>query len=394
MKVNKILTLAIASALIGCSTLNQVETKSSSNTNYKIEPTTTADLIQADNAEQYYQIGKKYQKEGKYDLAIVAFQKALMIENKNNLVLQKNYLLSITGLATAYANKKLYFLAIPLLKEVVEFDPSPASYNNLGYAYYLDAQYEEAHKSLNKALSLDPHYVQASKNLNLITAHLDLNTNGNKTAEIDKNTENLTQESLINKSEQSEAKEEKTIINETVILTLNQTENGMYELGNMVTPQKLEVINPIDNSNIKSDETNKLQALVSGGISFELMPAISQLFDIGNNMLALFTPNNTNKYIEVINGNCLKSIASTVVNKLKEGGTAGNYRVADATKFNKSRTYIQYKSSYEEDAIKLQYSFLNQPALVKNDNLPEDVMIRMVLGRDLITVNKNIEGNT
>lgn len=390
MKIDNILVLALATALFGCASTNHKEAKSSLNHEYKIEPTKASDLIQANTAEQYYQIGRKYQKEGKYDLAITSFQKALLLENEDSSTLQKKYTSSITGLARAYADQKLYFLAIPLFKKVVSINPTPANYNNLGYAYYLNSQYEEATQSLNKALALDSQYVQASKNLSLVSKYLDANIGDKSSSNIEKSATVLKQADLINEAVKVKYIKKQIIKVQKEKRTLNKVKNSIYtlnfeyKLNSEIPAQQLLPISTMSASNEKGNINKPIKILASGGISLKLMPAISQLFDIGNKMLALFTPTHSSKYIEVINGNGLKGIASTVVKKLKEGSSLSNYRVADAKRFNKSKTYIYYKSGFRDDAVKLNHSLLNRPNLVRNDNLPNDVMIRLVLGLDLV----------
>ena len=90
-----------------------------------------------------------------------------------------------------------------------------------------------------------------------------------------------------------------------------------------------------------------------------------------------------NKFVEIINGNGIKGIAKAVASKFKESGNM-QLKVADAKRFNQMKTHIQYKTGYRDDAMNLNRNLLNKPYLIRNDNLPNNVALRLVLGRDLI----------
>jgi hypothetical protein len=122
---------------------------------------------------------------------------------------------------------------------------------------------------------------------------------------------------------------------------------------------------------------------ISGGISFKHAPIINKLFDLASNSLVTFNVSGDNKFVEIINGNGVKGIAKAVASKFKESGNV-ELKVADAKRFNQMKTHIQYKSGYRDDAVRLNHYLLNKPYLVRNDNLPNDISLRLVLGRDLI----------
>jgi tetratricopeptide (TPR) repeat protein len=105
-------------------------------------------------ADDVYLRGRNLHLERRYDEAIVAYQAALKLNAKH--VNAQN------GLAIAYAERREFDKAIPLWKELTH-NASMASgpgmaflFANLGYAYFLQGDDEEAAVALEKACLLDP----------------------------------------------------------------------------------------------------------------------------------------------------------------------------------------------------------------------------------------------
>ena len=392
--------LLATSCLISCSSMNKnvTENTQSAPNNATIVAGSEADLIQAQSPEQYYEIGRAYQKKAKYYQAVIAYQKSLRLDPA--------YTKSITGLATVFADQKLYIVSIPLFEQVTKLEPNAINFNNLGYAYYLNQQYVEANRVLTQAITLDPGYVQAQKNLALVA-------NNQPTAEL--------AQDKVETSNQPKAEASAAVANNVVdsskadipnVVTQNvdkqitasdsivvetkpqakmvQTASSVYELS--LDPQLNSVAKAelVISANVKTSQTsasvekpNNLLAAISGGISFKHAPAINKLFDLASNSIANFNVSDSNKFVEIINGNGIKGIAKAVAGKFKESGNM-QLKVADAKRFNQMKTHIQYKSGHRDDAMNLNRNLLNKPYLIRNDNLPNNVALRLVLGRDLI----------
>ena len=392
--------LLATSCLVGCSSMNKNVSESTQSTpnNATIVAGSEADLIQAQSPEQYYEIGRAYQKKAKYYQAVIAYQKSLR--------LNPAYTKSITGLATVFADQKLYIVSIPLFEQVTKLEPNAINFNNLGYAYYLNQQFAEANRVLTQAITLDPGYVQAQKNLALVA-------NNQPTAEL---AQDKVETSNLSRAEASAAVANNVVdSNATVVpnaVTQNvdtqiiasntivvetkpqakmvQTASSVYELS--LDPQLNSVAKaePVMTANVQTPQTNavnekpnNLLAAISGDISFKHAPAINKLFDLASNGIANFNVSDSNKFVEIINGNGIKGIAKAVAGKFKESGNM-QLKVADAKRFNQMKTHIQYKSGHRDDAMNLNRNLLNKPYLIRNDNLPNDVALRLVLGRDLI----------
>ncbi len=392
--------LLATSCLVGCSSMNKnvSENTQSAPNNATIVAGSEADLIQAQSPEQYYEIGRAYQKKAKYYQAVIAYQKSLRLDPA--------YTKSITGLATVFADQKLYIVSIPLFEQVTKLEPNAINFNNLGYAYYLNQQFAEANRVLTQAITLDPGYMQAQKNLALVannqpTAELaqdNVDTSNLPKAEASVAVANNVVDSNATVVPNAVAQNVDTQIIASNIIVIEtkpqakmvQTASSVYELS--LDPQLNSVAKaePVITANVHTSQTspivekpNNLLAAISGGIRFKHAPAINKLFDLASNSIASFNVSDSNKFVEIINGNGIKGIAKAVAGKFKESGIM-QLKVADAKRFNQMKTHIQYKSGHREDAMNLNRNLLNKPYLIRNDNLPNDVALRLVLGRDLI----------
>lgn len=382
-----------ASCLFSCTSVNK---NSSLNENFpakhKVTVTTTADLIKADRPDQYYEMGRQYQKNGNYNYAAIAYQKSLQLD--------PSYTKSITGLATIYADQKLYVISIPLFEQVVKLEPNAINYNNLGYAYYLNNQHVEANRVLTQAIMLEPNYLQAQRNLALIAGNQSaivnndlpqpkdgLLTDNHKDSESTQTVVNGDTEAsnLQIATTSSQPIKQDVIVNVVETnseLKIVQSQSGIYELN--AKPVASNDINIKSTSTTGAhDQSNNILVALSGGITFQHIPVISKLFDLASNQMASFNISDTNQFVEIVNGNGMKGMARAVASKFKES-SALQTKVADAKRFNQMKTHIQYKTGYRDDAVSLNHQLLNKPYLVRNDNLPSDVALRLVLGRDLL----------
>jgi hypothetical protein len=105
-------------------------------------------------ADDNYIRGRNHHLARRYDEAIAAYQAALQADG--------NHVNARNGLATAYAEQRDFAKAIPIWRELTRgatmaSGPSTAFlFGNLGHAYFLNGQYDEALVALEKACLLDP----------------------------------------------------------------------------------------------------------------------------------------------------------------------------------------------------------------------------------------------
>jgi Flp pilus assembly protein TadD len=108
-----------------------------------------------DQAATYNNIGVSKLTQGQYAEAIVNFSKAYMLDGKDERI--------SNNLAMAFA---LYGQEDQAMKLFGKTIGEAAAWNNLGYLYMTQGRYDEAERSLKKALVLNPKfYTRAQENL-------------------------------------------------------------------------------------------------------------------------------------------------------------------------------------------------------------------------------------
>lgn len=111
--------------------------------------------LQPERAAGYNNLGFNYLLQGRYGEAIPMFSKALTIA-PNDLRAKNN-------LATAYLLNNEELRALQLFENTLG---KPAAYNNIGYLYMTQGNWDEAEKAFKKALELNPvFYMRAQQNL-------------------------------------------------------------------------------------------------------------------------------------------------------------------------------------------------------------------------------------
>jgi tetratricopeptide (TPR) repeat protein len=111
-------------------------------------------LAAATSADEYYLRGRNLHLARRYDDAIAAYEAALKTDAAH--VNARN------GLATAYAEQRDFGKAIPIWRELTRGASMSSEaataflFGNLGHAYFLNGQYDEAVIALEKACLLDP----------------------------------------------------------------------------------------------------------------------------------------------------------------------------------------------------------------------------------------------
>ncbi len=115
-----------------------------------------------DQAGSNNNLGLNFLTQGKYEQAIIAFERAIAIDSNDDRI--KN------NMGTAFALYGNEQMALNIFKDTVG---EAGAYNNLGYLYMNQGQLEEAKRSLEKALELSPVYYQkAQENLDLVNQRL------------------------------------------------------------------------------------------------------------------------------------------------------------------------------------------------------------------------------
>lgn len=379
---------------MGCSSINSTTLQSPK---IEIKAESQQHLISAKTVDEYLHIAKIYENKKNHEMAMYVYQKALLLAQNNTKAL--------TGLASVYATKKLYSVAIPIFEKVVSLEGIAKHYSNLGYAYYLNQQYEESKRVLIQALLLEPDYQQAKHNLALVDTNYKAEQEVKLLSKTEKKVDYVVinspkMENMVSNQKDTISTSKDLVVINTVNESLQASSSGIYELNfqlHIDKPVVAAVVTTQNQANIstqkKVNNSHELIATLSGGITLKNMPVVTKLFDLATTGFISLQLTSNNQYMEIINGNGLKGVARTVASQLNERGIV-KIKVGDAKKFTISKTHIQYRTGYRDDAVSLNHNLLNHPYLIRNDNLPADTKIRLILGRDLMSNLNQAELNS
>jgi len=118
-----------------------------------IDACSKAIVIDPNDANAYSARGLAYLAKGEHHLAIKDLTKAIKIN--------PNYVAAYAGRGKAYLFKDKYDLAIKDFTKVIDIYPDAVAYAGRGFAYLLKGEYDPAIKDFSKAIELDPNYIDA-----------------------------------------------------------------------------------------------------------------------------------------------------------------------------------------------------------------------------------------
>ncbi len=385
--------------------------------------------------ESYYQLGRYYQGQNRYEQALAAYRKALAIDG--------TYSEALNGVGVIYAMQGRHQDAIEQFRLAVKQAPNAAHIqNNLGYALYLSKSYAEAVSALKQAVALNPDNQAAHTNLALA-----LDKAGDRAQavqvmaeaakpQLDESASPETQEvqqaqamttvpaatataaapqemlalpkdwGVIKQAAPSaeprqqastQPKEQKMVVVQAAPKPVSQVESRPqiviaktdgHELRKPTEMHKqaASVAKPIQQAAVQP----KGQGTVVAQPALKLLPATelhartsAQASSNASVQQARAAAPAVNPYrIEVSNGNGVTGMAKMVAGFLhKEGDSRA--RLTNRKPFDVASSQVQYRTGYREQAQSLASALPGQPGIAQANNLRGDISVRVLLGKDV-----------
>ncbi|GBG13160.1 uncharacterized protein NMK_0698 [Novimethylophilus kurashikiensis] len=328
MAKNNLIPMACCLALLGgCATNKPMD-----GSDLRIEPT-VGTTSNAATSSSFYQLGRYYQGQNRYDQAITAYQKAIAADSSDSE--------AYNGLGVIYSQQGRFEEAEQAFRNgLVQTPRSAHILSNLGYAYYLQGRYQESIDTLKQAVEIDPDNRRAAGNLKLAYEK------AGKSAEAATVVVPAEKASLMAQPEPAPSAPVQMVSGkitrvETRNVEVVQVAPAVFEIREQRPAEPL-------------PQAKSPQAANAGDIR-----------------------------IEISNGNGVAGMAKRVGRYLKQGGYTSQ-RITNQKPFNSETSEIQYRSGFEADARLLQSKVPGQPALIQRDDLRSDIKVRLLIGKDWI----------
>lgn len=326
----KLSSLVVATLCMSACAMQQPK---SEDTPLKIESTMRVSGANA-KAASMYQLGRYYQGQNRYELAIAAYQKSLLAD--------ANYTEAHNGLGVIYSRQATYDQAIASFSQALSLSPQADHiHNNLGYAQYLKGDNVAAIASFERALEFNPNNQKAARNLALAQAKLGMPI---MTA----------------------------ALNDKTQAASGRTQEAWELKAPPPVATGVEVSGPITRVEQPALEIKQIAPAVYELKRYE---ATSQVPQPAHLQAAK---------IEVSNGNGVRGMARGVGAYLNQHGFKAS-RYTNHKPFNVEKTQVHYRSGYQAQAQALQAKIPGQPDLVQRDDLRPGLSLKLLLGQDLAT---------
>lgn len=341
----------------------------------------------ADGAEEAYLQGRQQHLAQHYDEAIKSYQAALAVDERH--VNARN------GLAALYAEKGDYAQAIPLWRALTDkatmaSGPSTAFlFNNLGYAYLLSGDYNNAQAALEKACLLDPLNYRAWQRLGLTLQKL---------GQEERSEQMLRQAAALRQHDfradyaavgGSASPAIDTAVKTTprpdpkwAVVDLRVAPNGMLELKRIPAGAAVAAA-----TGTASASAIAAVASAATGASAPGAPALPQPLPVAPQPVApgpipapAVMPAPRVALLEIRNGNGVTGMARALSRQMGDGELKV-VRLTNDKGFNVRTTRVEYQPAYREEAERLAERF-SSARTVQVDNVRSS-HLRLVIGHDL-----------
>jgi len=312
-----------------------------------------APAVATSSADEAYLRGRNLHLERRYDEAIAAYQDALRVDrhhaNANN------------GLAIAYAEQRDFARAIPIWRELTRGanmgsgQATAFLFGNLGYAYFLDGDYDKAVLALEKACLLDPLNARAWQYLGETLQKLGQDERARQMLsqasalrehdfKADYAAAGGSRMSAIEKAVQAAQAAPQQPDQEWAVVEVNSTGNGLLELRRVAPKTPASKLPPPP-----APEPSQ--------------PALGAA-------------------LEISNGNGRQGMARLVSRQIRDSGVK-IVRITNEKSFKVRQTRIEYQPACRDLAERLARRFTASAAVEVNAKMAGRAAVRLVIGHDL-----------
>jgi Tfp pilus assembly protein PilF len=337
--------------------------------------------------DAYYQLGRYYQGQNRYDQALVAYQKSLDIDGK--------FADARNGLGVIYSMQGKLSKALEQFRLAVELAPNASHiFNNLGYALYLNGLYDDAANALERAVALNPSNQATQANLALALSKAGVREKTAPTNQVAQLVRAETsapapvvttpmpapspvlQQALElpkNGGVITQAARQPVPLAESSIQAV-QIKPNVYELRERVEVQVQ--VAPAAKPHQQASIQPKEQPVIAAQAAQKPVPSITK------QQAQAVAPAAKPYRIEVSNGNGVTGMAKKVAGFLNGEGYSGA-RLTNQKPFQVTSSQVQYRAGYREQAQSLISTLPGKPGIAQADDLRRDISIRVVLGKDM-----------
>lgn len=363
------------------------------------------------SAATFYQLGKYHSERGNLDFARSAYEASITLDGQQ--------LDARNALAALDATQGKLDAAKALLIQIVADFPEVAHpYNNLGYVYYLQSNFEAAERTLQRAIALDAGNERARNNLNAV--NIALARLGNRVT---------VQLALVQPAAEPAAQLPQEII--PLTLPLVQAAPADQQVAKPSEPVAVEAASalaaaaPIETRTqglaIISPPLEQVAERIEPQASKELVQIVPYVYELrlkqpnatvlagmkntkpefasaAAEVLATVLPSllpkvlpslpmrvtiGKNTRIEVANGNGVTGMAKRISNVLNLQGISVS-RLSNELPYKQLETKIHYRAGFEKTAANLKDALKGHAVAVLTPTLSANSDVRLVLGRDAI----------
>jgi hypothetical protein len=323
------------------------------------------------SAATFYQLGKYHLERGNLDFARSAYEASITLDGQQ--------LDARNALAALDATQGKLDAAKALLVQIVaDFPEEARPYNNLGYVYYLQSNFEAAERTLQRAIALDAGNERARNNLKAV--NIALARLGNRdTVQLAQAIKPLTLPLV----QAAPADPRVAIISPPLELTVSErvAPQARKELVQIV-PHVFELRLKQPNATVLADVKNTKPEFASAAADV-LATLLPRVLPKVPPSLPMRVTVGTNSRIEVANGNGVTGMAKRISNVLNLQGISVS-RLSNERPYKQLETKIHYRAGFEKTAANLKDALKGHAVVVLTPTLSAHSDVRLVLGKDAI----------